>query len=122
MTQLRMDDNDDLAIENNKFVFTENNSDEEIRQRLLQALRFFLAEWFLDTSQGLPYFQAIFVKGTPADIVEAAFKDAIIGVDGVVTLDRFEPLDLNSATRKLTVDFDVKTINSETLTINEELP
>jgi len=122
MTQLKMDDNNDLAIENNRLVLTENNSDEEIRQRLLQNLRFFLSEWFLDKTVGLPYFQAVFVKGTPPEIVEAAFKDAIIGTDGVDFLSRFDPLDLNSATRSLTVSFDVQTINGNNLTINEVLP
>lgn len=122
MTQLKMDDNDDLAIENNKFVLTENDSDEEIRQRLLQNLRFFLAEWFLDKTLGLPFFQAIFVKGTPPDIVEASFKDVIIGTEGVDTLNKFDPLDLNSATRDLSVSFDVTTINGNNLTINEVIP
>jgi len=122
MTQLKMDDNNDLAIENNRLVLTENNSDEEIRQRLLQNLRFFLSEWVLDKTVGLPYFQAVFVKGTPPEIVEAAFKDAIIGTDGVDFLSRFDPLDLNSATRSLTVSFDVQTINGNNLTINEVLP
>lgn len=122
MTQLKMDDNDDVAIENNRFVWTVNDSDEEIRQRLIQSLKFFLGEWFLDKNEGLPYFQAVFVKGTPPDIIEAAFKDRIIGVNGVNDLQRFEPLDLNSATRQLTVDFDVRTINGNNLTINEVLP
>lgn len=122
MTQLKMDDNDDVAIINNGVALTQNNSDEEIRQRLLQNLRFFLGEWFLDQTEGLPYFQAVFVKGTPPDIVEAAFKDRIIGTDGVESLERFEPLDLNSATRELKVDFDVKTINGTIININEVLP
>lgn len=122
MTQFKMDDNDDLAIENNGFVLTVHDSDEEIRQRLLQALRFFLEEWFLDNSLGIPYFQAIFVKGTPPDVIEAAFKDAILSTEGVVSLERFAPLDFNVSTRKLSVDFDVKTINGNNLTINEEVP
>lgn len=122
MTQLLMDDNDDVAIVNNQLVLTENNSQDEIRQRLLQNLRFFYGEWFLDQTEGLPYFQSVFVKGTPPDIVEAAFKDAIIGTDGVESLERFEPLDLNSATRELKVDFDVRTINGNNININEVLP
>ena len=122
VTQLKMDDNDDLAIENNKFVLTSNNSDEEIRQRLLQRLRFFYGEWFLETTKGIPYFQAVFVKGTPPDIIEGIFKETIIATEGVVSLTRFEPLDFNTATRELTVDFDVQTINSDTLTINEAIP
>jgi len=121
MTQLKMDDNDDIAIENNSFVLTENNSDEEIRQRLIQRLKFFLDEWFLDKTEGLPYFQAIFVKGTSPDIIDAAFKDRIIGTRGVVTLDRFDPIEYSASTRTANVSFDVTTINSETLTIDIEV-
>lgn len=122
MTQLKMDINNDVAIENNRLVLTEHNSDEEISQRLLQRLRFFQGEWFLNRIEGLPYFQAVFVKGTPPDIIEAAFKDVIIGTEGVESLQRFAPLDLNTATRELTVDFDVRTINGNNLTINEVVP
>lgn len=122
MTQLKMDDNNDIAIENNTFVLTENNSDEEIRQRLLQRLRFFLNEWFLDKAEGLPYFQTIFVKGTSPEIIEASFKDRIIGTDGVETLNTFEPIEYSAATREAKVVFDVTTINGNNLTINEVLP
>ena len=122
MTQLKMDDNDDLAVENNRFVLTENNSDQEIEQRLLQGLRFFLNEWFLDNSRGIPYFQAVFEKGTPPIVIESIFKDTIIGTNGVDSLDRFAPLEFDPATRVLTVDFDVTTINGNNLTINEALP
>jgi len=121
MTQLLMDENDDVAIVNNRMVMTVNNSDEEIRQRLIQRLKKFAGEWFLDINDGVPYFQAVFVKGTPADIIESIFKDVIIGTDGVDFLKRFEPLDL-SGTRELTVDFDVQTINGTELQINEVLP
>jgi hypothetical protein len=122
MTQFKMDDNDDIAIENNTFVLTSNNSDEEIRQRLLQALRFFLGEWFLDTTEGIPYFQTILVKGTPPDIIEAEFKSAILGVEGVASLNEFEPLEYEPATREMKVVFDVTTINGNNLSINEVLP
>ena len=71
MTQLKMNSDKDVAIENNRLVWTSHNSDEEISQRLVQNLKFFLGEWFLDQTEGLPYFQAVFVKGTPPDIIEA---------------------------------------------------
>lgn len=122
MTQLRQDDNGDLLISNNRFSFTENNSDEEISQRLKQALKTFLAEWFLDSTIGIPYFQAVFVKGTPPEIIAGLFKDAIIAVQGVLTLTRFDDLEYDPATRELKVSFDVTTINGNNLTINEVLP
>lgn len=122
MTQLKTDTNNDLAIEGNKFVLTEHNSDGEISQRIQQRLKFFYGEWFLDQTEGVPWFQAIFQKGTPPDIIEGILKDRIISTEGVETLNRFEPLDYTPATRQLKVVFDVTTINGNNLTINEVLP
>lgn len=119
MTQLLMDENNDLAIVENKFVLTENLSDLEISQKLIQRLRLFLNEWFLDTTRGLPYFQAILVKGTPASVIKSAFIDEIIGTAGVVSINSFDDLDLDSGTRVLKVKFDVTTINGNNLTIDE---
>ena len=69
----------------------------------------------------IAYFELVFVKGTPVDIIEAEFKDRIIGTDGVKTLSRFDPLSFDTASRELIVSFDVKTINGNTITINEVL-
>ena len=121
MTQLVQNNDGDIDITNNKFSLTSNNSDEEISQRLKQNLKTFLNEWFLDKTVGIPYLQIIFVKGTPVSVIEAAFKGAIISTDGVATIERFDDLDLDTATRKLTVDFDVTTINGNTVTISEVL-
>jgi hypothetical protein len=124
MTQLRMDDNDDVEYKNNSFSLTENNSDEEIRQRLLQALRLFFNEWFLDKTIGIPYFEAVFVKGTPAYIIEAIFKDTILSVQGVMILSRFERVDFDAGTRIAKLSFDVITVNGDTITIefSEDVP
>ena len=122
MTQFKMDDNADIAIVNNTFVLTENNSDEEIRQKLIQRLKFFLGEWFLDITKGVPYFQVVFIKGTSPDVIESTFKDTIIGTDGISTLNRFDPIEYDASTREAKVNFDVTTINGNNLNINEVLP
>lgn len=122
MTQLKVNSDGDLDITENKWSLTEHNSDQEISQRLTQRLKFFYREWFLNRNEGLPYFQAIFVKGTPPEIIDSFFKERIITTEGVVNLKRFAPLDLNASSRVLSVDFDVVTINGNTININEELP
>lgn len=118
MTQIRQDNDGDILFENNVFSVTENLSDEEIVQSLKQNLKTFLGEWFLDLSIGLPYIQIIFVKGTPAEVIDAALKNAIIKTEGVETLNSFDDLDLDSSTRELNVNFDVTTINGNTININ----
>ena len=119
MTQIRQEIDGDIDYTNNSFSLTENLSDEEIVQSLKQNLKTFLNEWFLDLTIGLPYIQLIFVKGTPVEVIEAAYKDVIIKTNGVQTLNRFDDLDLNVTTREMAVNFDVTTINGNTITITE---
>lgn len=122
MTQILQTSDGDIAITNNKFSLTTHMSDEEIIQSLKQALKLFYGEWFLDLTIGLPYMQAIFVKGTPVEITESFFKETIIESKGIRSLNRFDSIEYDPATRKASIAFDVTTINGNNLTINEELP
>lgn len=108
MTQLKQDVDGDILFENNQFSLVEG--EDEIRQRLIQNLKTFLGEWFLDTTIGVPYHQLIFVKDTPASVVEDLLKDEILNTVDVIGLNRFEPLDLDRGPRLLSVDFEVQTI------------
>ena len=116
MTAILTVDND-LAIEKNNLVLTDNNSDQEIEQRIRQNLLTYLGEWFLDTSIGVPYLQVVYVKGVAPILVEAAFKDVITETPGVLSLTRFDPIELNSATRQLTINFAVRTINNQIIPV-----
>ena len=119
MSQLAQDDNGDLLITNNKFSLVDGQ--QEVRQRLIQNLKTFLEEWFLDVNIGLPYLQLIFVKGTPANLIEDYFKNEIINTVGVTELKSFDPLNLVTATRELEVNFQVKTSYGEAA-IQESIP
>jgi hypothetical protein len=83
-----------------------------LRQRLLIKLNTFRGEWFLNTEFGVPYFQEIFIKNPELDVLEAAFKDQIMGTAGVKTLEKFE-LDYDAATRRLSLSFEVGTDDEE---------
>jgi len=122
MTQIIQTLDGDAEFKNNQFSLTTNLSDEEIVQSLKQNLKTFLGEWFLDLSIGLPYIQIIFKKGTPPEVIDAALKNVIIKTEGVNTLNRFDDLDLNTATRGLNVNFDVTTINGNNIPIQVEVP
>jgi len=120
VSQFTTTDDGDIAITSNNFTVEEN---EKVltRQRLLQSLRTFLGEWFLDNSIGVGYFQFIFQKGTPPTLINDLFKNEIINTQGVVELSTFQPLDLNSGTRVLSLDFDVLTLDG-VLNIAESVP
>ena len=107
----------DLALQNNNLVLTEDNSDQEIEQRIRADLRLFLGEWFLDITVGVPWIQSILVKGVDPFIAEALIKEAINNVFGVVGLVRFDPILFDTATRNLTVNFEVLTVNNTRLPI-----
>jgi hypothetical protein len=108
MSQLKMTDAGDIQITGNRFSLVDRKA--EVRQRLIQNLRTFFGECFLDTTLGVPYHQVIFEKGTPQSVIESLLIDEILKTVGVTNLIRFEPLDLDPATRVLTVDFEVATV------------
>jgi hypothetical protein len=57
-----------------------------VLQDIIQRLRFFLGEWFLDNTQGVPYFQQILIKNPDQSKVDAIFSNIIMGTPGVQTL------------------------------------
>lgn len=118
MSQLSMTDDGDIYIEGNKFKLVDKKA--EVRQRLLQNLRTFFAEWFLDKTLGVPYHQVIFEKGTPQSVIESLLIDEILKTRDVTNLLRFDPLDLDVGTRELSIHFEVATAFG-TVTIEETL-
>lgn len=79
-----------------------------VQQRLKQSLLFFLGEWYLDITDGVPYYQDIFIKGPDRLTVESVFKAAILETPGVQELTEFS-IEYENAPRKLSVSFQVKT-------------
>jgi hypothetical protein len=61
---------------------------EAIRLRIVSRLKFFKAEWFLDTRQGIPYFEAVFVKNPDISLVQSIFRRAILSTPGVQAIAR----------------------------------
>jgi hypothetical protein len=79
----------DLQVENNDLVLTsdaDSNGTNPILQDILQKMKLFMGEWFLDNSQGVPYFQQILVKNPDQSKVEAIFIELILSTPGVDTL------------------------------------
>lgn len=79
-----------------------------MQQRIKQSLWFFLGEWYLDITDGVPYFQSILVKAPDQVTVEGIIKQAILETPDVLELTRFE-IEYENAIRKLFISFDCKT-------------
>lgn len=105
MSDLQQTSRGDIEIVNNTLVLVE--SEDEVKQRLAQRLRTFFGEWFLDNEIGLPYYENIFIKNPNAGLVEAIIKDEITDTPGVLELLSFD-IEIDKATRHLTVDFMVR--------------
>ena len=118
MSDYKIGTDGDLVIENGDYVIVDGLA--AIGQHVAMTLRSFKGEWFLDQNFGLPYFQEILEKGTPATRLNAIFKEAILGVDGIASGDSLE-LDYDGATRTLTVTFQATTEAGEDLASVEEI-
>lgn len=92
----------DLLIENNDLVLVD--AKEAIVQHILQRLRTFLGEWFLDTTIGVPYFQQILIKNPDKAKIQALLLDVIRNTPGVDTLSNYA-FGIDTASRVFNVSF-----------------
>lgn len=103
MADLKLGTDGDLELDdNNDLIFVEGL--EAIAQDVSVRLRTYLGEWFLDTRQGLPYFQRILGEKPRIGVLKALFGEAILLTPGISS---FTNLDVvyNSTSRGLSVGF-----------------
>ena len=101
----------DLLVLNGDLTLTSDvneNGTNPVLQNIIQNLSFFLGEWFLDNTQGIPWFQQILVKGTDSAVVDAIIKNTIMATPGVQTLTSYS-FSINTAFRTATISFSVLT-------------
>jgi len=105
---IQLDTNNDLLIVDGDLVLVDGNRDEVI-QELNIRLNFFLGEWFLDVTAGIPYFQTILKKGTSIQTVNGIFIREINAVEEVNDILDFQAT-FDGESRVYRVDFKVDTI------------
>lgn len=109
MSDLKYDQaTNDLILEDGDLALVEDG--DAVAQHILQRLRTFLGEWFLDLTAGVPYYQDILKKNPNIDVVEQVFKREILFTPGVLELMSFS-LELDTALRKLSLSFKVRTVD-----------
>lgn len=96
-----------------------NTGLELMQQRLRQSLWFFLGEWFLDITDGVPYYRDILIKAPVRQTVESLLKQAILETPGVLSLEKFE-LQYFNGPRQLFLKFEARTYYG-TAVLNEEI-
>jgi hypothetical protein len=109
MSDFLMDPNtNEMVIRNGDLVMA--RGDAAILQDCMQQLQLYLGEWFLDTTQGIPYRQIILVKNPNLDLVQATLQSRILAVNGVTDLLSFS-FNFSGKTRGLSVAFSARTTN-----------
>ena len=87
----------------------------DVMQDLFIRLRFFYSEWFLDPTQGLPYFRYVFTNDPDTRLITSIFRRVILGTPGVGSLDTFS-LDFDRSRRILYPHFAVRLISGKRFT------
>ena len=106
----------DLVFHNNDLLLIDNA--ERIGQQIKITLQFWFEEWFLDTTQGIPYLQYICIKNPNLQHIRQIFRNAILSVPGVDSVSELT-LNVDARTRTLEVVYTANT--SEGLLTRREL-
>lgn len=96
----------DLVVRNGDLIIVNNG--ERVAQQVLITLREWLGEWFLKTSDGIPYLEYILVKNPNEAHVRQILTEAIENVEGVKKVTELEFV-FNRILRTLTVSYEIAT-------------
>ena len=96
----------DIALQNNDFILIDNA--ERISQQIKISLQFWLGEWFLNSTLGVPYLERICVKAPNIQHIRQIFRNTIQNVNGVTSVNALD-LTVDAAKRVLTVSYTATT-------------
>jgi hypothetical protein len=88
---------------------------EEVRQRVMVALKTHQGEWTFNMDLGLPWREEILTKPVNLEAIDARLRGLVMSVQDVTSVDKLD-LTLDRVNRRLTVDLHVNTVfgNTET--------
>lgn len=92
----------------------------EVAQRLFVRFNFFLGEWFLDLSQGTPYFDVILVKAPTDRVIRTVLGNVIKTTEGVRELSKFSYSIARN--RRMTLNFEAKLADGSTFRTTDYAP
>ena len=98
--------NNDLILQDGDLLLIDNA--ERCAQQILISLRFWYGEWFLNTTEGVPYLEYILIKKPNIAHVRQVLTEAIEQVEGVQSVDSMT-IDFDRQGRRLAVDYAVTT-------------
>lgn len=104
---IRAFENGDIVTSGNQFKTGKTATAQGIKHRL----RMFLGEYFLDATDGTPWFQSILGK-TPDGVAEISIKQRIITAPDVVAITSFE-FNRNAQERSIEINAQLVDVNNE---------
>ena len=96
----------DLIVQGGDLMIVDNA--ERVAQQVLITLREWLGEWFLKTSDGIPYLEYILVKNPNEAHIRQILTQAIESVEGVKDVKELE-FAFNHVLRTLAVAYEIDT-------------
>lgn len=96
----------DLIVQGGDLIIIDNA--ERVAQQVLITLREWLGEWFLKTSDGIPYLEYILVKNPNEAHIRQILTQAIESVEGVKDVTELE-FAFNHVLRTLAVAYEIDT-------------
>lgn len=96
----------DLILQDRDLMVIDNA--ERVAQQIVIQLRFWYGEWFLDTSDGVPYLERVLVKNPNLNHIRQIFREAIEKVPDVKKVN-YVDLDFDEVQRGLMVSYQVLT-------------
>lgn len=113
MKDLRLTEDGDLYItENGDVQFTDS-----VLQAIKIRLKWFLAEWRINTNYGMPYYDEVFIKNPSTALIEDRIRTEILSIDGVQTVESISVV-IDKTTRVANIQFKVV---AQGEVINEEV-
>lgn len=107
MFDIAMDINtNDIVLQNGDIMMIDNA--ERCAQQIAITLRFWLGEWFLNTTEGTPYLEYILVKQPNMAHIRQILTEQIQSVEGVKSVTGME-LTFDQRERSLLVEYTADT-------------
>lgn len=107
LNDIALDENGDLRLTENDIRFI--NGINYVRQKLKIRLQWFLGEWYLNISLGLPYLTEILTKNPNRLAVVNYIKRQIAQTEGVSSIDNFNADFVTGNARALKIQFSAVT-------------
>lgn len=104
----------DVALRSGRAGLLLVTAGDKIVQNIKQRLKFFLGEWFLDLSKGIPYYRDFLGRrGSSTSVFKSVIRDHLAATPGVIQVLAVEA-QLDRPSRKLTIAWRVQIVEPTT--------